>query len=166
MSFGTLRVTSPEVVVRLRRVVAAAVALSLLVTLVPGRLGQLLRLGFQKLVECFLYAAAYKFLELPLDYFFVQLYNLLDMVCRLLSEWCVATSFYQSTANHVSFYILFNLRKLLYIISRCVPEPSVPHPPNEKMEKWRSPGLKSVRAVSGKPPQIGKEPLFKETKSR
>ena len=27
-----------------------------------------------------------------------------DMVCSLLSEWCVATSFYQSAANYVSFY--------------------------------------------------------------
>ena len=25
------------------------------------------------------------------------------MVCCLLSEWCVATSFYQSSANYVSF---------------------------------------------------------------
>ena len=33
-----------------------------------------------------------------------------DMVCRLLSEWCVATSFYQSSANRVSFYTFFNLR--------------------------------------------------------
>ena len=38
------------------------------------------------------------------------------MVCCLLSEWCVATSFYQSSANHVSFYPLFNLRNLLYLI--------------------------------------------------
>ena len=38
------------------------------------------------------------------------------MVCRLLSEWCVATSFYQSSANHVSFYAFFNLRNLLYLI--------------------------------------------------
>ena len=28
----------------------------------------------------------------------------------------VATSFYQSSANHVSFYLLFNLRNLLYLI--------------------------------------------------
>ena len=38
------------------------------------------------------------------------------MVCSLLSEWCVATSFYQSSANHVFFYPLFNLRNLLYLI--------------------------------------------------
>ena len=38
------------------------------------------------------------------------------MVCCLLSEWCVATSFYQRAANHVSFYLLFNLRNLLYPI--------------------------------------------------
>ena len=30
--------------------------------------GQLLRLGLQQLVEGFLHAASYKFLELPLDY--------------------------------------------------------------------------------------------------
>ena len=31
-------------------------------------------------------------------------------------EWCVATSFYQRSANHVSFYLLFNLRNLFYLI--------------------------------------------------
>ena len=45
-------------------VVAAAVALTLLIALIPGRLGQLLRLGLQQLVEGFLYAASHKFLEL------------------------------------------------------------------------------------------------------
>ena len=39
-----------------------------------------------------------------------------DMVCCLLSEWCVVTSFYQRAANHVSFYLLFNLRNLFYLI--------------------------------------------------
>ena len=39
------------------------------------------------------------------------------MVCSLLSEWCVATSFYQSSANHVYFYPLFNLRNLSYLIN-------------------------------------------------
>ena len=33
-----------------------------------------------------------------------------------VSEWCVATSFYQRPASHVSFYPLFNLRNLLYLI--------------------------------------------------
>ncbi|MDU2195016.1 MAG: hypothetical protein E7E26_04595, partial [Clostridiales bacterium] len=32
------------------------------------------------------------------------------------SEWCVATSFYQSSANHVSFYPLLYLRNLFYLI--------------------------------------------------
>ena len=50
---------------------AATVALALLIALVPGRLSQFLRLGLQKLVEGFLYASAHKFLELPLDNFFV-----------------------------------------------------------------------------------------------
>ena len=52
-------------------VVAAPVPLPLLISLVPGRLGQFLSLGLQKLVERFLYAPAHKFLELPLDNFFV-----------------------------------------------------------------------------------------------
>ena len=52
-------------------VVAAAVALALFVALIPGRLGQLLRLGLQQLVEGFLYAASYQLLELALDYFLV-----------------------------------------------------------------------------------------------
>ena len=52
-------------------IVTAAVALAGLIALVPGRLGQLLRFGLQQLVEGFLYASAHKFLELPLDNFFV-----------------------------------------------------------------------------------------------
>ncbi len=37
------------------------------------------------------------------------------MVCSLTSEWCVVTSFYQRSANPVSFY-LFKLRNLFYLI--------------------------------------------------
>ena len=50
---------------------AAAVALALLVALVPGRLGQFLRLGLQKFIEGFFYAASHKFLELALDNFLI-----------------------------------------------------------------------------------------------
>lgn len=50
---------------------AAAVALALLVTLVPRRLGQLLCFGLQQLVERFFYTSTHKFLELTLDNFFV-----------------------------------------------------------------------------------------------
>ena len=52
-------------------VMAAAGALTLLIALIPGRLGQSLCLSFQQLVEGLLYAASHKFLDLPLDYFFV-----------------------------------------------------------------------------------------------
>ena len=52
-------------------VVAAAAALALLVALVPGCLGQLLRLGLRQLVERFLYAASHRLLKLALDYFLV-----------------------------------------------------------------------------------------------
>src|SRR5699024_7984222 len=41
---------------------------------------------------------------------------LLDMVCRLLSNVCVLTSFYQRPASRVYFFAFFNLRNLLYII--------------------------------------------------
>ena len=34
------------------------------------------------------------------------------MVCCLLSEWCVATSFYKSSANHV-FLSTFKFAKLI-----------------------------------------------------
>ena len=52
-------------------VVTAAVALALLIALVPGRLGQFLRLGLQQFVEGFLYATSYQLLELALDYFLI-----------------------------------------------------------------------------------------------
>ena len=39
------------------------------------------------------------------------------MVCCLLSNGGIATSFYQRSANHVSFYLLSNLRNLLYLIA-------------------------------------------------
>ena len=50
---------------------AAAVPLALFVALVPGCLGQFLRLGLQQFVEGFLHAAAHQFLKLPLDNFLV-----------------------------------------------------------------------------------------------
>ena len=46
---------------------AAAVALALLIALVSGSLGQLLRLGFQQLIGRFFYTSTHKFLELTLD---------------------------------------------------------------------------------------------------
>ena len=38
------------------------------------------------------------------------------MVYRLLSEWCVATSFYESSENHVYCYGFVNLPNLLHLI--------------------------------------------------
>ncbi len=52
-------------------IVSAAVALAGLAALVTGRLGQLLRLSFQQLIQSFLHAAPDQFLDLPLDYFLV-----------------------------------------------------------------------------------------------
>ena len=50
---------------------AAPVPLALLIALVPGRLGQLLCLGPQQLVESSLYAASNQLFELPLDNFLI-----------------------------------------------------------------------------------------------
>lgn len=97
----------------------APVSPTLLIALVTGSLGQFLCLGFQQPVEGLLYATSHKFLELPLDYS-LSCTIFSDMVCCLLSEWCVATSFYQSSANHVSFvfaklilpYLIFHLNPM------------------------------------------------------
>src|SRR5699024_10360108 len=56
---------------KIAAVVAAAITLALLIALVPGCLGQFLRLGLQQFVEGFLHAAAHQFLKLPLDNFLV-----------------------------------------------------------------------------------------------
>ena len=79
-------------------VVTAAVALASFVALVAGSLGQLLRFLLQQFIQRFFYAATDQFFELTLDYFLVQLYNLLGhglqtpsrIVCRdfILPEIC------------------------------------------------------------------------------
>ena len=58
-------------------IMTAAVALTGLVALIPGYLGQLLGFRLQQLVECFFHTPADQFFDLDLDYFLVQLYNLL-----------------------------------------------------------------------------------------
>lgn len=87
----------------------------------PGLLVQLTDDGWRDLVAsyCFhdiFHAVTNQFLDLPLDYFLIYLYNFLGysllspfrMLCRnfILSR----------TANYVSFYVLFNLCNLLYLI--------------------------------------------------
>lgn len=52
-------------------VMTAAVALASFVALVASCLSQLLSLGFQQLVESFLYASAYQFFDLTLDNFLI-----------------------------------------------------------------------------------------------
>lgn len=67
-------------------VVATAIALALLVTLVPSSLGQLLRFGPKQLDERFLYTASHKFLKFDLDYGLFSCTIFSDMVCCLLSN--------------------------------------------------------------------------------
>ena len=98
-------------------IVAAAVALTGLAALIAGGLRQRLRLLFQQLVQGLLHAAADQFLDLPLDYFLIQLYNFLGH--SLLSRFeCLCGNFIlPEPASYVFFYAIFNLRKLLYIIA-------------------------------------------------
>ena len=72
-------------------IVTTAVALTGFAALVPRRLSQFFRFFLQQLVERFLYTPSFS----------CTIFS--DMVCSLLSEWCVAASFYQSSANLVSF---------------------------------------------------------------
>lgn len=58
----------------------ATVSLALLIPLVPSCLRQLFRFSFQKAIQRFFYASSHKFLQLPLDYFLIQLYNLLGHI--------------------------------------------------------------------------------------
>ena len=58
-------------------IVTAAVALPGLAALVAGSLSQFLSLLLQQFVQRLFHAAADQFLDLALDYFLVQLYNLL-----------------------------------------------------------------------------------------
>ena len=98
-------------------IVTAAVALTGLAALAACRLRQGLRLLLQQLVQGFLRAASDQFFDLPLDYFLVQLYNVLGH--RLLSPFeCLCGNFIlPEPASYVFFYALFNLRKLLYLIT-------------------------------------------------
>ena len=52
-------------------IMAAAVALTLLITLVSGCLGQFLSLDLQQFIERLLHAISYQLLQLPLYYFLV-----------------------------------------------------------------------------------------------
>lgn len=99
-------------------IVSAAVALALLIALISGCLSQLFCLDLQKLVEGFLYAAAHKFLELPLDNFFVSLYNLLAY--GLLSPFRMMSRNFilPEICKPYLFLFLFNLQNLLYFESR------------------------------------------------
>ena len=104
LEFGNLESNISESGGEIAVVVATAIALALLVTLVPSSLGQLLRFGPKQLDERFLYTASHKFLKFDLDYGLFSCTIFSDMVCCLLSKWCVVTSFYQRSANHVSLF--------------------------------------------------------------
>lgn len=82
---------------------AAAVALTGLAALVAGRLRQGLRLFFQQFVQGFLHATSDQFIDLPLIIPSFRCTILSDIVCCLLSNVCVVTSFYQSLQAMSSF---------------------------------------------------------------
>ena len=98
-------------------IVTAAVALTSLIAFVAGSLGQFLSLRFQKLVERLLYAAADQLLDLPLDYFLVELYNVVGHGLLSPFRMCVVTSFYQRPASRVYFFMLFSICAFYYTLS-------------------------------------------------
>jgi len=89
-------------------IMTAAVALTSLIAFVAGSLGQFLSLRFQKLIEGFLHAAADQLFNLPLDYFLVELYNVVGHGLLSPFRMCVVTSFYQRPASRVYFFMLFS----------------------------------------------------------
>ena len=98
-------------------IMTAAVALASLAALVAGCLGQFLRLCVQKIVECLLHAAADQLLDLPLDYFLVELYNVVGHGLLSPFRMCVVTSFYQRPASRVYFFMLFSICAFYYTLS-------------------------------------------------
>lgn len=103
LEFGYLKSSVPRCGGKIVAVMAATVALALLITLVSGGQGQFLCLGLQQLVKFFSTLPRTNSLGCPLitSTFSCAIFS--DMVYCLPSEWCVATSFYQRSANHVSF---------------------------------------------------------------
>ena len=97
-------------------IVAAAVALTGLAALIAGRLRQGLRLLLQQLVQRLFHAAADQFLDLTLDNFLIELYNLLGHSLQSPFECLCGNFILPEPASYVFFYAIFNLRNLLYII--------------------------------------------------
>ena len=91
---------------------AAAVALAGLISFAAGGLRQFLCFLLRQLVQRFFYAASDQFLDLPLITSSFSCTSFSDMVCCLLSEWCVATSFYQSLQT-MSIFSLFKFAQLI-----------------------------------------------------
>ena len=94
-------------------VVVAAVSLALLIALVSGSLSEFLCLSLQQFVESSLYTAPHKYLGSLLITASFSCTIFSDMVCYLLSNVCVATSFYQRSVKHVFSF----LRNIFYFIS-------------------------------------------------
>ena len=98
-------------------IMTAAVALTGLIAFVAGCLGEFFRFGFQQLVGRLLYAAADQLLDLPLDYFLVELYNVVGHGLSSPFRMCVVTSFYQRPASRVYFFMLFSICAFYYTLS-------------------------------------------------
>ena len=111
-------------------IVAAAVALASLISLIPGCLREFLCLLLQQLIHRFFHTAADQFLDLTLDNLLVQLYNFLRhgllspfrMVCRnfILPEICKPCPFFPP-------FILRNLSYLIHLWrARAYIPPKIP----------------------------------------
>lgn len=97
-------------------IMAAAIALTGLATLIAGRLCRDSASFFSSSFRVSSTLPRTNSLIWPLitSSFSYTIFS--DIVCCLLSEWYVVTSFYQSLQAMSSFMLFFNLRKLLYII--------------------------------------------------
>ena len=118
---------------------AAAIALTIFTTLAVCGLRQLFRLGLQRPLSVSSTLPRTNSLICPLISSSLNCTIFSDMVCNLLSEWCVVTSYYQRSANLVSFI-------LLPFVQLIVPYPAQPC--------RREIGSKSHAETGAKPPTV------------
>ena len=93
-------------------IVTAAVALPGLAALVAGSLSQFLSLRLQKPIQCFLHASPNQFLDLPLDNFLVELYNVVGHGLPSPFE-CLCSNFILPETGKPCLLFLANFAQLI-----------------------------------------------------
>ena len=105
MSFTPYRQHYGVCVSKIPAVMAIAAVLAMFITSIPGSLCELFHPGFQQLVKSYLYVASLRFFELAFIISSFSCIIFVNMVGCLFSQWCVAISFYQGSANYISLFI-------------------------------------------------------------